>query len=487
MNTLLRITLSAAFLFTFIDDARSENCMSSGKALLLNPFQYQLSERGYGNLYIDEYEHLINSKLFKPEDIEYFENDKANLKAFERIKSGRYSYIHISTHGAPNGKICTSEKINGANWYLFNDGGNIKASNDKVYSIDRMDGREVLCLRSGWWENVNLDKKSLIISSCNVLKSMYRSSYNEFKINPILSIFYKSDPGVIIGHNDFVVVPFGDTFVSKYLLNENSGDALNKSIDVSSAISKAKSDYFEIRDSISAILPTVLNNTTAGESAKYINGNNFFLNCKNEPPEVSITNPADGSTFTKGKGGIEFKSVASDADGTISSYSWEISSYTWERDSPELVAEGAMEYEFGTVQNKEILINAADTYKILLTVTDNDGATGTDSITVTVIEAPVDVTGSWTGAADFAPNVTASLTQSGSKLSGTINVGLKCFESGTVAGTIDGKSINMGVTSSDNSVMEYSGTIENNDSMSGTWSQISGTCPVPNGNWTLGR
>ena len=261
---------------------------------------------------------------------------------------------------------------------------------------------------------------------------------------------------------------------------------INEIIDERTTLARATSDFNLIKNEITTFYSDLLENelislsqyqeyhSLLSEFFVYID--NKYLKNLMKAPEVSITNPASGSTFTTEQW-IDFESVASDADGTISTYSWEIRGEEFNKDLQVLNRE----------QNTTHKISIPDTYTLVLTVTDNDGATKKDSISIIVVKAPIDLTGSWTGAADYAPDVTANLTQSGSKLSGTINVGLKCFQSGTVAGTIDGKSINMGVTSSDNSVMEYSGTIENSDSMSGTWSQISGTCPVPNGNWTLSR
>ena len=98
-------------------------------------------------------------------------------------------------------------------------------------------------------------------------------------------------------------------------------------------------------------------------------------------------------------------------------------------------------------------------------------------------DSSFNLTGSWSD----GYGLTANLTQTGNNLSGTVYPGYNCFPSGTVTGTINGNSIEMGATSSGNSVITYTGTISSNNHMSGEWFQQSGNCPITSGSWELNK
>ncbi|MBF0462990.1 MAG: hypothetical protein HQL87_16595 [Magnetococcales bacterium] len=95
-------------------------------------------------------------------------------------------------------------------------------------------------------------------------------------------------------------------------------------------------------------------------------------------------------------------------------------------------------------------------------------------------------TGRWTGSV-FGGDVSLSINQSSSHVSGTLTLGLACFPSGSVSGTIKGNSFQMTVVSADDSVLIYSGSLSSENVASGSWTQQSGTCPLPNGQWALSR
>ncbi len=95
-------------------------------------------------------------------------------------------------------------------------------------------------------------------------------------------------------------------------------------------------------------------------------------------------------------------------------------------------------------------------------------------------------TGKWTGSV-FSGDVSLSINQSSSNISGTLTLGLGCFPSGAVSGTIKGNSFQMKVIGPNDSVLLYSGSLLSENVASGSWSQQSGKCPLPNGKWALSR
>ncbi len=94
----------------------------------------------------------------------------------------------------------------------------------------------------------------------------------------------------------------------------------------------------------------------------------------NQFPTATITSPSDNASFTaaskSGVASVSFTGTATDPDGTISSYAWSCSGQT-------------------TKNGDEKSYNlTAGAYTFTLTVTDNEGATATDQVTVTVADPP---------------------------------------------------------------------------------------------------
>src|SRR5439155_377131 len=82
----------------------------------------------------------------------------------------------------------------------------------------------------------------------------------------------------------------------------------------------------------------------------------------NQPPTAAFTSSCSALTCS-------FTSTSSDPDGSISAYSWTL-------------GDGAT----STAQNPSHTYAAGGTYTVTLTVTDNQGATGTTSHGVTVTQ-----------------------------------------------------------------------------------------------------
>jgi PKD repeat protein len=90
----------------------------------------------------------------------------------------------------------------------------------------------------------------------------------------------------------------------------------------------------------------------------------------NDPPVASA-----GADITSGEAplNVTFTGSGTDADGSIASYHWDYG-----------------DGNTSSQQNPTYTFNSVGSYTVTLTVTDDDGATGADSVTITVSEAPDD-------------------------------------------------------------------------------------------------
>ncbi len=156
----------------------------------------------------------------------------------------------------------------------------------------------------------------------------------------------------------------------------------------------ASSDYFAGTVDEVAVYSSVL--TPAQVADHYVRGGGAG---GNTPPSASFTNATDGLAAS-------FDATASaDADGTITTYSWDFGDGT--------TGTGA------TVQHS---YTAAGTYSVALTVTDDDGATGTSAAQVTVAAPPPGNT-----------PPTAAFTAATSGLTATFDASASADADGTVA------------------------------------------------------
>ena len=147
----------------------------------------------------------------------------------------------------------------------------------------------------------------------------------------------------------------------------------------------------EVRDALFAATTKgiVTSSNTTNNNLLYSPPTGFGPPSANTPPTASFSKSCTGLTCT-------FTDLSTDADGSIASRSWDF-------------GDGGN----STAQNPSHTFGAAGTYTVSLTVTDNDGATGSTSQAVAVTNPPIptialNVTGS-----KVKGTWTASLTWSG--------------------------------------------------------------------------
>ncbi len=124
-----------------------------------------------------------------------------------------------------------------------------------------------------------------------------------------------------------------------------------------------------------------------------------------QQPSVSITSPSDGDIFKTGDT-IVFDSLASDPDGSVVSYVWNSS----------------LDGVIGSSQSFSASSLSIGTHVITLTVTDDDGLTDSDSISVTVrsLEAPTASILAPSDGDEFKDNQTVYFSGSGSDPDGSV-------------------------------------------------------------------
>lgn len=246
-------------------------CITDKTAIILSPFSWQRPERS-------ELVQEMKSKLRQLgyNDIvirENTEEDQQNVfvQDFVCIRDGKYDVAIILTHGNATGGICTGILL----------GNSLRVAHNSIY-FDRsqLENSNIiyLGLTSTFWEQVNLDKKVLLIDACSVLADSYREKNKAgdtilIRSNNFLHILNNINVGGILGFNASTVLNWGTNFITNHFLPE----IVNNHLDFASAVDTAKANYNEADD------PGTPN---AGEAAKRIGGEDFYLACV--PPTVDI-------------------------------------------------------------------------------------------------------------------------------------------------------------------------------------------------------
>lgn len=182
---------------------------------------------------------------------------------------------------------------------------------------------------------------------------------------------------------------------------------------------------------------------------------------------------------------VSFSGTGMDADGSIAEYEWDFD------------GDGIYDWSSGTTGSTTHVYGTAGTYTAVLRVTDNEGAADTDTCTITISQkiSTVDVSGTWSGdwwRSDGGEEGTliATLTQSGSSLSGSMTITSTTFsysKDTTVSGSIEGNEVVFGTAIAGNGstvTIDYEGTLtEDGNQMSGTYSMSTGYT----GTWSVTR
>ena len=190
----------------------------------------------------------------------------------------------------------------------------------------------------------------------------------------------------------------------------------------------------------------------------------------NDPPIAS----AGGEQSVQVGGAVSFGGTGTDAGGSIVKYEWDFD------------GDGVYDWSSETAGSATHVYSAAGTYTAVLRVTDNNGATDIDTITITVSPETVDISGTWSGNWSRSDGgevgtMIAIITQIGGSLSGDMTVTSTTFPSSketTVSGSVEGNDVVFGIAISTNGetvTIDYVGTIsEDGDQMSGTYSISTG-------------
>ena len=149
---------------------------------------------------------------------------------------------------------------------------------------------------------------------------------------------------------------------------------------------------------------TVTLTVTDNQGATASTSNTVTVTAPNQPPKASFTLSCNGLT-------CGFTSTSSDPDGTITAYNWTFGDGT-----------------SATAQNLSHTYAAAGSYTVALTVTDNQGATGSTSQTVTVTQPNQPPTASFTGNCN---GLSCGFTNRSSDPDGTITAYNWTFGDGT--------------------------------------------------------
>lgn len=130
------------------------------------------------------------------------------------------------------------------------------------------------------------------------------------------------------------------------------------------------------------------------------------------------------------------------------------------------------------------------TFAVLAVLVTNMACGGSKSPTTPSPSSP-NLSGSWRGTWQSARgpsgSVTASLTHTGSSLTGTASLtGSPCFTSGTVSGTVAGGSVTIGVAFPGSHQVNFTGTADSTGgSMNGQYAVTGGACSGDAGTWSM--
>jgi Arc/MetJ family transcription regulator len=182
---------------------------------------------------------------------------------------------------------------------------------------------------------------------------------------------------------------------------------------------------------------------------------------------------------------VYFNGAGADADGSITRYEWDFD------------GDGIYDWNSETSGSTAHVCNTDGTFTAVLRVTDDDGATATDTCTITVqqIVDNVDISGVWNGEWHRSDGgeigtLVATIVQSENALSGDMTITSITFDYSrdtTIMGSVEGSDVLFGIaiaTDGETVTIDYTGTVsDDGDFMEGTYTISTGYT----GSWTAVR
>lgn len=207
------------------------------------------------------------------------------------------------------------------------------------------------------------------------------------------------------------------------------------------------------------------------------------------PPTISSTSPANGDTGVAVNSAISATCSEAMNASTITTATFVVA--TGGNNIPGTVTYSGTTATFTPSGN----LSYSTTYTATITTGAKDSAGNamasdyTWSFTTEATPPTVDVTGTWSGTWTSSNdidhgNLAATLTQSGTSVSGTVSITESpCISSGSVSGTVSGNNVVFGVVSGTDTIT-YTATCTST-SMSGTYSVNTGECAGDTGTFSM--
>ena len=225
-----------------------------------------------------------------------------------------------------------------------------------------------------------------------------------------------------------VVWKGNSTFKPKLFIPQGTPTTASDNFTLSAVAAGTYSMYLIVRDPLNYKTPLPLAITGRNADGSYLLRSNVTVTTGGPVNQPPTANAGADITIQLPISTVSLTGVGTDPDGTISTYAW-----------TKLSGPAGGTITTPAVANTSITGLVQGTYVFTLTVTDNQGATATDNIQVTVNAAAVNLPPTANAGADNTvqlPATTVSLTGAGTDADGTISTYAWTKLSGPAGGTI---------------------------------------------------